>query len=201
MCNLLDKLPSNPGDPLPLPKLPTMAELMPRALQHLPDPNQPRYDRLKWLVIMELQPLSQEPYGWVYATQQIGQTLAQRAAGKLPGAVIGLEFSLGQQGWYLVRQYWDSLPPCSHVLKCTPDYFQELWAGTKTAELRYNDRGYQEGDVLELQEWDPQGITWIPGGVTHGRYSGRTLRAQVTHLLKDFPGLASGWVMMSIEIL
>lgn len=42
--------------------------------------------------------------------------------------------------------------------------------GTRTHELRRNDRGYAIGDVLDLHEFDPHGQT----------YSGRTVRAEIT---------------------
>lgn len=41
-----------------------------------------------------------------------------------------------------------------HELKIWPAYFREVIAGTKTWELRRNDRDYQVGDLLRLMEWD-----------------------------------------------
>jgi len=41
-----------------------------------------------------------------------------------------------------------------HELKIWPAYFREVIAGTKTWELRKNDRNYQVGDLLRLMEWD-----------------------------------------------
>jgi hypothetical protein len=46
-----------------------------------------------------------------------------------------------------------------HELKCWPDYFARLADGTKTFEIRKNDRGYQAGDELVLYQYDPQGRT------------------------------------------
>jgi len=44
-----------------------------------------------------------------------------------------------------------------HSLKSLPEFFQPIMDGTKTFEIRLNDRGYQEGDVLWLREWSEKG--------------------------------------------
>jgi hypothetical protein len=44
-----------------------------------------------------------------------------------------------------------------HVLKVVPPYFDALVDGSKTFEVRRNDRGYQTGDRLVLWEYDPTG--------------------------------------------
>lgn len=41
-----------------------------------------------------------------------------------------------------------------HVLKSAPRYFDAIFRGVRTHELRRNDRNYQVGDVLELHEYD-----------------------------------------------
>jgi uncharacterized protein DUF3850 len=43
-----------------------------------------------------------------------------------------------------------------HELKCWPDYFARLADGSKTFEIRRNDRGYQAGDELVLYRYDPK---------------------------------------------
>lgn len=45
----------------------------------------------------------------------------------------------------------------THELKVVPPYFDSLVAGSKTFEVRRNDRGYQTGDMLRLREWHPFG--------------------------------------------
>jgi hypothetical protein len=59
-----------------------------------------------------------------------------------------------------------------HDLKCWPAYFSAVLDGRKTFELRKNDRGYREGDVLLLREYDPDHL-----------YTGRELRRVVTYVL------------------
>ena len=41
-----------------------------------------------------------------------------------------------------------------HEIKCREPYFREVRCGRKTFEVRKNDRGYQDGDVLILRAWD-----------------------------------------------
>ena len=43
-----------------------------------------------------------------------------------------------------------------HSLKTWPGFFAGLVDGTKTAEVRFNDRNYQVGDRLVLREYDPR---------------------------------------------
>ena len=43
-----------------------------------------------------------------------------------------------------------------HHLKTLPLYFDAIQRGTKRFEVRWNDRGYKQGDVISLDEWDPQ---------------------------------------------
>lgn len=52
-----------------------------------------------------------------------------------------------------------------HILKTWPEYFKEVQSGTKTFEVRKNDRDFLVGDILELQEWDPQN-KWYTGNFT-----------------------------------
>jgi len=43
-----------------------------------------------------------------------------------------------------------------HELKIWPQYYGRVADGSKTFEVRQNDRGFQAGDIVELREWDPQ---------------------------------------------
>lgn len=54
-----------------------------------------------------------------------------------------------------------------HELKILPQYFQAVKNGTKTFEVRKNDRGFQNGDEVTLREWDPETrSTYEVGGYT-----------------------------------
>ena len=58
--------------------------------------------------------------------------------------------------------------------KIWPEYFHEILEGTKKYELRLADFDIAEGDVLLLEEWDPQ----------TKEYSGRKIKVDVTYVLK-----------------
>lgn len=44
----------------------------------------------------------------------------------------------------------------THNLKTWPQYFQRILSGEKTFEVRKNDRDFQVGDYLLLNEYDPK---------------------------------------------
>ena len=43
-----------------------------------------------------------------------------------------------------------------HALKTIQPYYNDVWRGDKTFEVRYDDRGFQVGDLLKLEEYDPK---------------------------------------------
>lgn len=45
-----------------------------------------------------------------------------------------------------------------HELKIHPQFFCRVADGTKTFEVRNNDRDFQPGDRIILREWDPSPI-------------------------------------------
>jgi ASC-1-like (ASCH) protein len=79
----------------------------------------------------------------------------------------------------------------THSLKCWPEYYERVADGRKKLELRYNDRGFQTGDVLHLREWEP---------MTQG-YTGQSLFARVTEIVGQHATLSPGCVAMSIEVM
>lgn len=42
-----------------------------------------------------------------------------------------------------------------HELKIWPQYYARVADGSKTFEIRENDRGFQPGDTVLLKEWNP----------------------------------------------
>ena len=77
-----------------------------------------------------------------------------------------------------------------HELKTIPPYFEQVRSGTKTFELRKNDRGFQVDDLLLLREY-------IPGG----GYTGRGVKVLVRYILEGFGGLESGYCILGIFLL
>lgn len=46
--------------------------------------------------------------------------------------------------------------PKKHFLKSWPQFFKPICEGTRTHELRRNDRDFKEGDLLVLHEFNPE---------------------------------------------
>lgn len=73
-------------------------------------------------------------------------------------------------------------------LKTWPVHFEEVAEGNKTVEVRFNDRDFEVGDRLILQEYEP----------VNGDYSGLAVVRDVTHILDQHDGLKPGYVAMSV---
>ena len=58
--------------------------------------------------------------------------------------------------------------------KVQPAYFQRIFDGVKTFELRLADFDCKEGDVLILREWDPK----------TKEYTGRVVEKTVTYVIR-----------------
>ena len=77
-----------------------------------------------------------------------------------------------------------------YKLKIKSEYYVDVINGTKTAEIRYNDRNYQVGDILILNEID-----------SLGNFTGNSCQVVVTHILDDAEYLRDGYVMLSIGVM
>jgi hypothetical protein len=77
-----------------------------------------------------------------------------------------------------------------HPLKTWPEYFEAIGCGHKTFEARKDDRGFQVGDVLLLEEFDPAKST----------YTGRHIFMKISYILRG-PGfgIESGYCVMSLS--
>jgi hypothetical protein len=72
-----------------------------------------------------------------------------------------------------------SRAPIEHKVKSWPQLFEATLTGAKTHDLRRaGDRDYRVGDILRLQEFDPD----------TRRYTGRELRVRITYITSaQFP--------------
>lgn len=79
-----------------------------------------------------------------------------------------------------------------HRLKCWPEYFMAVASGKKRFELRRDDRDFQVGDTLFLEEWSPA-----------NGYTGCVEVLTVTYIMRHDPQapvwLGPGLVLMSLE--
>ena len=92
--------------------------------------------------------------------------------------------------------------PIVHVIKCWMPYFEDCVNGLKTFDVRWNDRDYRVGDVLRMQEFDPNTETQTePGRCTCGTLTGREASFDVRYALYgdgNF-GLPQNIVVMGIR--
>lgn len=76
----------------------------------------------------------------------------------------------------------------SHHIKCWPEPFAAIKEGIKRFEYRKNDREYNVGDVLVLEEYNP-----------NTGYTGYYTRVKVLYVLYEGFGIPEGYCIMSIE--
>ena len=76
-----------------------------------------------------------------------------------------------------------------HCIKLDTKFFDDVVLGVKTFELRYDDRGYQVGDVLVMSE------------VLDDKLTGRVIRATITYKLDGYPGLGDNYCILGIDYL
>lgn len=76
-----------------------------------------------------------------------------------------------------------------HALKQLPEYFDDVIFGTKGFEVRKNDRPFQVGDLLALNEWDAE----------MERYTGRSCLVCIDYILNDEAYCKEGYVILGIK--
>lgn len=84
---------------------------------------------------------------------------------------------------------------CIHKLKTWPQFFDAVACGVKGFELRKDNRGFEVGDVLLLQEFDPY--------TNGGSYSGREVGRLVLYKLDaaSFSGIEKGYCILGLGVL
>lgn len=70
----------------------------------------------------------------------------------------------------------------THELKTWPEYFNPILTGSKTFEVRKDDRCYKVGDTLHLKEYNLGGAGMSEHDLT-GFYTGRELKVTITFIL------------------
>ena len=76
-----------------------------------------------------------------------------------------------------------------HELKIHPKYYRAVLLGLKKVEIRLNDRNYQEGDLLILNEFDPK----------TEKYTRFQVKRKVDLIIRDVAGLDPDYVIMQIS--
>ena len=86
-----------------------------------------------------------------------------------------------------------------HRLKLDYSYAAAVYNGTKRFEIRYDDRGYKENDLVSFK------IVNVPERLAKGGFGWRLIADlehtvfRIGYVLREFEGLASGkWVAFSL---
>lgn len=88
-----------------------------------------------------------------------------------------------------------------HHLKTWPQFYEAVEAGAKTFEVRKDDRNFQTGDVLSLEEWQPFAAASPAGMLSSGEYTHRKCEVEVTYTLRGGEFVPPGYVLMGIHLL
>lgn len=92
-----------------------------------------------------------------------------------------------------------------HELKILPQYFEKVLDGSKTFELRKDDRGFEVGDILILKEFKEGFIDNTKGDpveIEKRGYTGRTIVKRISYIYKGCSnglGLRSGFVILALK--
>ncbi|HBF4616109.1 TPA: DUF3850 domain-containing protein [Clostridioides difficile] len=73
-----------------------------------------------------------------------------------------------------------------HELKILPKYYEAVSNGSKSFEIRFNDRDFKIGDTLKLQEY------------IDGVYTGRSLQREVSYILNDSNYIKNGYIILGL---
>lgn len=84
-----------------------------------------------------------------------------------------------------------------HILKTDPEPFQAVKRGDKTHEIRFNDRNFQLGDFLVLQETNFSAAEAKERNVPL-ELTGDVAVTWITHIQEGY-GLMPGWVILSLS--
>lgn len=76
-----------------------------------------------------------------------------------------------------------------HYLKTEISYFSDVKNGIKPFEVRKNDRDYEVGDTLILEEFDP----------SKGTHTGAWVPQVVTYKLDDERFVKEGYVILGLK--
>lgn len=74
-----------------------------------------------------------------------------------------------------------------HALKTEPAYFEASAAGIKGFEVRKNDRPYETGDYVALNEWNGED------------YTGKCTLHKIVYILHDPEYCKEGYVVLGLE--
>lgn len=87
-----------------------------------------------------------------------------------------------------------------HTLKCDPESFDAVWDGSKSHEIRFNDRNFKVGDEVHLAQtkYTAAMMAYRPE-FYNLEYTGKIIKAVITHMQSGY-GLARDWCVLSLRV-
>lgn len=79
----------------------------------------------------------------------------------------------------------------THEIKIQKAFTEAVYLGEKTFEVRYNDRGYQKGDLIKFKVMD--------GMMERPTHPLNDMTFEITYVLGSFVGLAENYVAFAIK--
>lgn len=79
----------------------------------------------------------------------------------------------------------------THIIEIKKEYAQAVYLGEKPFEVRYNDRGYQKGDLIKFKVMD--------GYFRDLNHPLNDMTFEITYVLGSFIGLAPNYVAFAIR--
>ena len=73
-----------------------------------------------------------------------------------------------------------------HSVKCTEPYFSDVKSGKKNFELRKNDRNYQVGDDIVLNQY------------VDGKLTGKIVKKTISYMLEGYSGIECGYCILGL---
>ena len=80
----------------------------------------------------------------------------------------------------------------THLLKIREDYAEAVASGLKTFEVRYNDRDYEVGDIVEFMVINSKGGLIFNHPIHSKQF-------EINYILSDFLGLKKDYVAFAIK--
>lgn len=104
------------------------------------------------------------------------------------------------------------IPPEALELKVWPEYFHFIWDGSKTFEIRKNDRDFLPGQVYYLRKWIPPIEAVYPFDNVRsqktipGHYEGSWMKVRITYVatpssLGPLGGVTDGFCVWGFKVL
>lgn len=92
-----------------------------------------------------------------------------------------------------------------HHLKTVEPYFTDVYEGNKPFEVRFNDRGYNKGDILVLEKWSTRKLASVNGDLGFVdcdlRKTSAYVIAKVGYVLDAKEFCKEGYITMAITVL